>query len=256
MFLSVLLTVLSAFGTPMLTFRHDLNNQLAERVVIESVNADVTAGIAAAQEKQKRAAARQEECDRHRKDYETLKAAGNEAYHTSYRLAFGQYMENEPPNRWEGVPESEIPACPAARLLALNADKDIEQAEAAYDRRIVEMRTVFGDSYFTYLREEHPGLFEAYFRRLLFAGYRIRSGEAEIAEAQALVFSGKAAPTLVILVFTALSAITSYIAVALTRHHAKDPLVRQSWSALARSRQIEALSENRRIRGEGERDEQ
>ena len=253
--LSIVLTGLSPWGTTLLLFRSDLNNQLAGQVVSEFVNADVTAERAAAQEKRKRAAARQEECSRHRKDYETLKAAGNEAYHASYRLAFGPYMANEPPNRWQGVPESEIPACPAARLLALDADNDIEAAEAAYDRRLAEVKTTFGDSYVTYLKEEHPGLFDAYFKRVL-SGYRIRSGVTELAEAQALVFSGKAAPTLVMVVFTALSAITSYTAIALTRHHAKNPLVRQSWSPLARSRQIKALRDNRRIRREGERDEQ
>lgn len=254
--LSGVLTGLSPWGTGLLLFRHDLNNQQAETIVMEFVNADVTTEIEAAQDKRKRAANRQEDCDEHRRNYEKLKAAGNEAYHISYRLAFGAYMANEPPGRWVGVPESEIPACPAAKLLALEAEADIEQAQAKRDRRHAEVKTVFGDSYLTYLQVEQPDLFEAYFRRALF-GYRIRSGVTELAQAQALVVSGKAAPTLVMIVFTLLSAITSYTALALTYHHSKDPLVRQSWSALARSRQIRAINGGEQTnRGEGATDEE
>lgn len=103
------------------------------------------------------------------------------------------------------------------------------------------MQTAYGDSYVTYLKVERPDLAEAYFSSSIF-GPRIRSGVTELAEAQALVVSGKSGPTLVMIVFTLLSAITSYTALALTFHHSKDPLVRQSWSALALSRQHQVMN--------------
>lgn len=253
--LSSVQTVLSPWGTGLLIFRHDLNNQLAETIVMDFVNADVMAEIEAAKGKKEQALAKQQRCDELRTEYETLKAAGNPAYHTAYTLALGRYIENEPADRWEGVPLDDLPACPAANRMGLDANTAMEQAEANRDRRHSEAKTAYGDSYFTYLQVERPDLFAAYFRRVLF-GYRIRSGVTELAQAQALVVSGKAAPTLVMIVFTLLSAITSYAALALTYHHSKDPLVRQSWSAFARSRQMRAINGGEPTnRGEGATDE-
>ncbi|MBE9155997.1 hypothetical protein IQ265_03995 [Nodosilinea sp. LEGE 06152] len=239
--LSILQTGLSPWGTALLLFRSDLNNQLAERVVVEFVNSDVQFEVEAANEKKELASDKQEECDDLLKEYNQKKNAGDLAYDRPYILALGKYMANEPADRWDGKPIASLPACPAARRLELEANAQMEQAQELVSRRNAEMRTTYGDSYVTYLKVERPDLFEAYFNNSLL-GTRIRSGVTELAEAQALVVSGKSGPTLVMIVFTLLSAITSYTALTLTYHHSKDPLVRQSWSALALSRQHQVVT--------------
>lgn len=241
MLLSILQTGLSPWGTALLLFRSDLNNQLAERVVVEFVNSDVQFEVEAASAKKELASEKQEECDDLLKEYNQKKNAGDLAYDRPFILALGKYMVNEPADRWDGTPTASLPACPAAKRLELEANAQMEQAQELVSRRNAEMQTAYGDSYVTYLKVERPDLFEAYFSNSLL-GTRIRSGVTELAEAQALVVSGKSGPTLVMIVFTLLSAITSYTALALTFHHSKDPLVRQSWSALALSRQHQAIN--------------
>lgn len=239
--LSILQTGLSPWGTALLLFRSDLNNQLAERVVVEFVNSDVQFEVEAAKEKKKLAVEKQEECDDLLTEYNQKKNAGDLAYDRPFILALGKYMANEPANRWAGIPIGSLPACPAADRLEIEADAQMEQAQKLVSRRNAEIQTGYGDSYVTYLKVERPDLFEAYFISSIL-GTRIRSGVTELAEAQALVVSGKSGPTLVMIVFTLLSAITSYTALALTFHHSKDPLVRQSWSALALSRQHQVVT--------------
>ncbi len=239
--LSILQTGLSPWGTALLLFRGDLNNQLAERIVVEFVNSDVKSEVEAAEVKKELALEQQKKCDDLLKEYHQKKNAGDLAYDRPFILALGKYMADEPPNRWDGKPIHDLPACPAAKRLEIEANAEMEQAQELLSRRNAEMQTAYGDSYVTYLKVERPDLAEAYFSSSIF-GPRIRSGVTELAEAQALVVSGKSGPTLVMIVFTLLSAITSYTALALTFHHSKDPLVRQSWSALALSRQHQVMN--------------
>ena len=239
--LSILQTGLSPWGTALLLFRGDLNNQLAERIVVEFVNSDVKSEVEAAEVKKELALEQQKKCDDLLKEYHQKKNAGDLAYDRPFILALGKYMADEPPNRWDGKPIHDLPACPAAKRLEIEANAEMEQAQELLSRRNAEMQTAYGDSYVTYLKVERPDLAEAHFSSSIF-GPRIRSGVTELAEAQALVVSGKSGPTLVMIVFTLLSAITSYTALALTFHHSKDPLVRQSWSALALSRQHQVMN--------------
>ena len=166
--LSILQTGLSPWGIALLLFRGDLNNQLAERIVVEFVNSDVKSEVEAAEVKKELALEQQKKCDDLLKEYHQKKNAGDLAYDRPFILALGKYMADEPPNRWDGKPIHDLPACPAAKRLEIEANAEMEQAQELLSRRNAEMQTAYGDSYVTYLKVERPDLAEAYFSSSIF----------------------------------------------------------------------------------------
>jgi hypothetical protein len=246
----VFLTVLSPHGSMLLLFRSDLNQQLAEKIVSEFVFADVQGELEAAEEKQDLANDKQRLCDELLREYATRKQANDLSYHIYYRRALGPYEAEVSPGRYDHLPPAQRPACYAAQQYQLEAENAQVAAQEAQRDRLAEIKTEWGEDFLGFLREDEPTLYDGYYTRDLF-GPRIRSGITELGQANQLLISGEAAPLIVMVIITSLSAIITWVALALIYHYARHPQVSQSWKVWPLFRQEQWLNAlARKLRGQ------
>lgn len=226
--INVFLTSLSPHGSILLLFQDDLNQKYAVELVQGYVTKNLSVQLENAKEEEESAKEAQRLCDEKVAEYERKRAEGSGAHHTAYIEAHGPYIFQAPPDRWNDVPDSQLPRCPYAQRLEVRVKGAQEAAQKALDKGNADIARKWGNNFVGFLQDEHSKLFEANFAQSL-NGLQIRSGTTRLGKAHEMIFSGNAASFIVITILTLVSAITSGASLVLTNQYANHELVRQSW---------------------------